>query len=411
MTLVEEKYLNAAFEIGSKYIREAIWDNDRCNWISPSNNGFLHKNFYRSLKSDFYEGTSGIAFFLMHLYKLRPDPILKITLTGALNQISSAIKDFDLNSPIGFYDGLAGMAYTLIKGAEILEDDTYRETATMKLKSFDAVSFNAERLDVINGLAGVIPTLLSISHSKTLAKIARRAGDYLIQVAEKSKSGWSWDTLPQKRRNLTGFAHGTAGIATAFLELFQYSADKKYLDAAEQAFFYEDNCFHIAAQNWIDFRSLSGKENDQAVICATAWCHGAPGIALARIRAYEITGEVAHKKKASIGLNTTADALSSWIQYDSVNLSLCHGIAGNAECINRSNVTLKEDKFLHCVESAGEFVLDKYIEQKRALKSGLINMEETMGFMLGNAGIGYFLLRLSNPKKIPSILLMSPKNR
>jgi lantibiotic modifying enzyme len=40
-------------------------------------------------------------------------------------------------------------------------------------------------------------------------------------------------------RNLTGFAHGTAGIGCTLPELFHATSDAKYRDAAAAAFAYE----------------------------------------------------------------------------------------------------------------------------------------------------------------------------
>jgi lantibiotic modifying enzyme len=44
---------------------------------------------------------------------------------------------------------------------------------------------------------------------------------------------------------------------------------------------------------------------------ALAWCHGAPGGALARLRAWALTGDPHHRQEAVAALHTTARALAA----------------------------------------------------------------------------------------------------
>src|SRR5262249_7884271 len=78
----------------------------------------------------------------------------------------------------------------------------------------------------------------------------------------------------------SGFSHGAAGLALALLELHSITGRLDFRDAARRAFDYEETLFDPHRGNWADLRRPSGTSRFEL-----AWCNGAPGIALARLRA------------------------------------------------------------------------------------------------------------------------------
>ncbi|MDT9110983.1 lanthionine synthetase LanC family protein, partial [Escherichia coli] len=81
----------------------------------------------------------------------------------------------------------------------------------------------------------------------------------------------------------TGFSHGSSGVALALLQLHEITGEDFFLKGAEGGFNYERQSFDISQQNWPDFRA--GVSTTAAKVCGLAWCHGAPGIALSRLKA------------------------------------------------------------------------------------------------------------------------------
>src|SRR5262249_27256716 len=141
------------------------------------------------------------------------------------------------------------------------------------------------------GAIAALVVLLNILNDASLLDFAVRLGNELLQTADETDAGCSWKSAaPPTHRNLTGFSHGTAGVGYALLELFQATGDSKYHRAAERAFDYERHWFDADVGNWPDFREepSQGKRSKRSLSFATFWCHGAPGIALSRLRAYEI---------------------------------------------------------------------------------------------------------------------------
>ena len=142
--------------------------------------------------------------------------------------------------------------------------------------------------------------------------------------------GIAWDSRTPTLRPLTGFAHGNAGIAWALGELADLTGEVRFRTAERSAVAYERSLFSAEAKNWPDLRErdagLQGLEGDpdQASFMA-AWCHGAPGIGLARILSLGRLDEPATRAEIEAALETTL------AQGFGDNHSLCHGDLGNLE--------------------------------------------------------------------------------
>ena len=137
-------------------------------------------------------------------------------------------------------------------------------------------------------------------------------------------------------------SHGTSGIAWALLELHNATGEPRFRDAALEAFRYERHCFSPTEQNWPDFR-------DRRTSFPVYWCHGAAGIALVRLRAWQILKDEALLVEARIALDKVADATPSL-----ANFSLCHGQAGNARYLALRFPDLKEPIWLLDAENIAE---------------------------------------------------------
>lgn len=108
---------------------------------------------------------------------------------------------------------------------------------------------------------------------------------------------------------------------------------KFFLKGAEGGFNYERQSFDISQQNWPDFRD--GVSTTVAKVCGLAWCHGAPGIALSRLKANQAKADAVFVQEMNVALKTTASSIYHALtdNLNTTNYSLCHGIAGNAEIL------------------------------------------------------------------------------
>jgi len=410
----EPNFVNTAAEIGRIVCRDAIWQGSRCNFLSSTNDPAFEypRPYFKSLEADFYSGTAGIGFFLAALYQATGDRLAKKTAIGTLQTALVTASLMPERSALGFFAGWTGIVYATFQAAKWLNSEELMEQGQQLLNKVMLLDLQQAGIDVIDGAAGAIPTLIQLEQQQAhpaLQAVIVRLADGLIDKAVWSAEGVSWPTVEgADHPNLTGFAHGVAGIVTALLEAFALTKDVRYRDMAFQGLQYENAFFDQQQQNWPDFRmksqqtTYSFQQDTNAPTCSCAWCHGAPGIALSRLRGYELTQHPALKNEAITAVQTTAKQLT-WEQQ--LNFSLCHGLAGNAEILLEAADILNVPDWHTQAEAVGRLGQERY-RQTDLWTNGLYNSYQIPDFMLGLSGIGYFYLRLSDPAIYRSVLLL-----
>jgi hypothetical protein len=143
-------------------------------------------------------------------------------------------------------------------------------------------------------------------------------------------------------------------------------------------------------------------KNEPELTYMSAWCHGAPGIGMARSHAYHLTKDEKYFEDVKKSTANTIQANKHKIS----NYTLCHGLFGN--------LSLLIDNY---IATGNQLVVDIAVEETKtalteALNTGyyISGISKTAGkadadFFNGTSGIGHFLLRMCYPKKIRSILL------
>ena len=412
MTSRRNEFLETANRIGFRICRDAIWSQGRCNWLGDSMEKLdgSWKVAHRALGPDLYGGTSGIALFLDRLYGFTGERLLRETAEGALRHASSRIPYLSRHLRCSLYLGVTGVAYVL--AASGFEDEAGEVLRTLTSLDDGRANQTESGLDVISGISGAIPALLHLGgalRDGALTALAVQYGERLLHVARKSDQGWSWNTMrvaeEWRREDLTGFSHGSAGIAWALSELFLSTGDGRFRTAAEEARRYENTHFSPQCGNWPDFRYLYDPDssNQTGPSYPVSWCHGAPGIGLDRLRAYEILGSRALRDEAGIAIRTTEAAL----RYEKgSNFSLCHGLGGNDDLLIYAAVALNDAARLTVPEQLGELGMMQIERQDLRWPCGVTDGDQTPNLMLGTSGIGHFYLRLYDPRSVPSVLIL-----
>ncbi len=375
---MKTEFVSMAERLGARLCRDAIWSGNQCNWTADCLEHGVKG--YRALTGAFYDGTSGIALFLHRLSEITGERIFSLTAQAALRQALTNISRLGT----GFYAGSLGVLFAQLQiRGDIDVDDLLHRAAR-----------HPDDLDLMYGSAGAIAVLLSAftkTRDQPLIEAALHHGDLLLEQAQNTSAGLSWVTF-KDRPPLTGFSHGAAGIAWALLELFRVTSEIRFREAALSAFAYEQSVFDAERGNWPDFRSEStGFMN--------AWCHGAAGISLSRLRAWTILQANEWRTQAEIALATVQKETSSM-----ENCSLCHGVAGNADILITASVGLDRPDLLRTAEQLGAEAFDRFEKRRLPWPCGLPDAGELPDLMLGLAGIGLFYLRLAEPA-IPSPLL------
>ena len=209
--------------------------------------------------------------------------------------------------------------------------------------------------------------------------------------------GWKGTTA---ERPLSGFSHGAAGIAYALLELASATHDARYRKLAEQALAYERALFVPERANWRDLREPErGAPESASTGFMVSWCHGAPGIALGRLRSLRHLDDTRMRAELETALTTTLR------EGFGGGHCLCHGDLGNLESLLVAGEVLGESRWSHAALERAAHVL--HHGRERGFLCGLPRGTETPGLMMGLAGIGYGLLRLWSPERVPSVLSLA----
>jgi lantibiotic modifying enzyme len=413
MRTESQSYLELAHGIASYVSRTAIWHEERCTWIGAmpqAGAGGRPTLTYQAFDADLYGGTAGVGLFLAEMAAVQEDDSLRTTALGALRHAHRRVQRIDGSVGDGLYSGAIGVACALARAGQVLNESRLLEEADEIGQSQLPERVQGERIecDLMSGVAGRLIGLLALARqigdSRYVAS-ALLSADRLLSQAQQRGNGLCWPSLTiANSPALLGLSHGASGIAVALLEAARVSGRDTYLRAAQGAFEYERGHYDARARNWPDLREESpGMPRS----FATYWCHGAPGIALARIRALELGYEEEMRAEARTALGTTASFVRTALDGAQGNFSLCHGLAGNAEVLLAgSGLVAEPDAALpYEVADAGRRV---YGTDFARWPCGTLE-GSTAGLFLGLAGVGHFYLRLARPTT-PSVLLMRPES-
>jgi hypothetical protein len=414
------EYLSLARALGARICRDAWRDGTRCNWMGARPGG-IGRVDHRSLGPFLYDGTSGVAVFLAELHAVTGDDAARTTALGALEHAITRAGTMTDADRFGLFSGWSGIAWASAYVGNLCGQEGLLDRARDLAQRVAGPERPVEHFDLLAGAAGGIVALLALRawlEDASLLGAAVRLGDSLIARARKTRACWSWPIDSSARGlHLTGLAHGTAGIAQALLELFAATGEARFRAAAECGLEYERRWFDASAQNWPDFREHAARDRRRGTSypCGSFWCHGAPGIALSRLRAYEVTRDERWKADACIAVSTTRALTERALAAQTMNFSMCHGLAGNGEVLRAAARKLPDV----CAEAAA---LPAAIAAAGFERYGGLDAEwpcgaggPSPGLMVGLAGIGSFYLRFAGSLMpslacldVPAMMALSP---
>ncbi|MFF2899920.1 type 2 lanthipeptide synthetase LanM family protein [Streptomyces sp. NPDC057966] len=373
-----------------------------------------------------YTGTAGIAHALDavaavtgdertgELAQAAFDQVAKRSVLIAETLASLAKKPGAAEFGIGAFGPFGGAVYALAHAAVRQDRPEYAEAAAALLPAIDELVDEDPLLDIVSGSAGAILALLSLEAARPgigAARIAARCADRLLATRQERGEGWGWATPINPEEPLAGFSHGASGIAYAFARLDLTAPRPEYKEAVRNALTYERTAFDPELRTWRDLRpaNLGGRT------VMNAWCHGAPGIAMAR-NAFQELGtvpELAEPIERDRHLAVLA-AISTGLDLDPVsglgNHSLCHGDIGNLLIIDGSSRADREPEVTGLLPRVWNTLLHE--GRENGWLCGVPKGVETPGLMTGLAGIAWGLARKAAPERVPDLLtLAAPDTR
>jgi type 2 lantibiotic biosynthesis protein LanM len=406
----QEELVQQAMQIAKDLQRRAIRAADgSATWIGL---GFLpqaNRFQLQPIEYGLYDGCCGVALFLAALTKITGDNEWRDLCLGTLQPLRQILQDSDPESRqklakqigIGGATGLGSIVYSLVRISQFLDDRNLLEDAKQAASLITPDSMAADKnFDILSGAAGAILGLLALhqvtADSAILAQVIKCAHHLLSQRVVSETGFKTWASLGEKP--LTGFSHGAAGIAYALLRSHEVTQEAVFREAAEEAIAYERSVFSPAEGNWPDLRSFALIDGKPTYM--VSWCHGAPGIGLARLGSLAILDTPEIREEIAVALNTT-------LQFGLQNIDHpCCGNCGRMEVVLVAAQKLLRPDLVETVQTQASGLV------ARANKVGTFHLFPQLpkdvynpGFFQGTAGIGYELLRLTYPNLLPSVLL------
>jgi lantibiotic modifying enzyme len=354
-----------------------------------------------------HDGLLGVAMFLAQYADVTGDAEARHLAMDATRTAVSQISRGALGQVLGL-TGLGGAVYALSHLGALWADERLLREATTVARQLPALITVDRQHEVMGGTAGALFGLLSRHRAAAdgqILDLIRQAADHLVAVQRPYGSGASW--LPAELaeagiadRPLAGFAHGTAGIAAALLAAAGRAGDGTWAKAAHRGFDYERDLFDTMGGHWRDVRDpdvagqvdITYDDGSARRGRPVAWCHGSPGVGLARLgadRPDELATAVADTLQEGFGNGH----------------SLCHGDMGSLDFLQLAATRTGQPALHARVRRHAATILET--ADRAGWHCGLHRDIEMPGLLTGLAGIGYGLLRTLVPE-LPSVLAQEP---
>lgn len=417
---VEEKVtradlLRAVRRIADRLVDLAIVSEHGASWIVLA---YVNEREWRlqPTNADLYDGISGIILFLAYAGALMGEARYTETARVALlsvQEYETEMRKKAQDFAIGSFLGWGALIYLYAHLGALWGEQTLLSRAHNLALILPELIEQDSYLDLASGAAGCLLALLAIyrvAPSPDLLELASRCGDHMLHHAEQCGG----EPLPIRQgqlfipasRPLTGLSHGAAGMALSLLQLAETSGEIRFREGAQRAMDYERSVFSEEHKNWPDFRlalsagTTQAESSPEKESFLVTWCHGAPGIGLARLASLPYQDDACIREEIKNALQTTL------AQGFGLNHSLCHGDLGNLDVLLTAARTL-DDPLYHTLTQMYTARILRSIEKEGWL-TGIPLAIESPSLMTGIAGIGYQLLRLANPERVPAVLTLAP---
>jgi type 2 lantibiotic biosynthesis protein LanM len=402
----EQEFLQEAIKIGDKLLDSAFFGDDKkdVNWIGVGaslNDRWL----FTPLDATLYDGVMGMALFYAYLFELSKDDKYKKVAQASVNSALDFLNKYNGLDSLSAFHGYASIAYVFSHLSVLWKDENYMKEALQALYQCEKWISRDIMYDLIGGVAGTLLTslrLYSLTNDEKALEIAVKCGEHLIKNATEQKEGVGWVSFMDNETALVGLSHGAAGIGWALAELYTHTSDERFLEYSRKAIYYERSMFMPEEGNWSDLRYREDRSR-LGITTPVQWCHGAAGIALGRLMTRKHWEDDLLNDEIKIAINTTLKEGFGGSHCQ------CHGDFGNLEVLLLASKVLNDQGFLEKAKQIGSSIVEE--SKNNGWSCGIPQNEETPSLMLGLAGLGYGLLRLASPSKVPSVLTLDAPMR
>jgi type 2 lantibiotic biosynthesis protein LanM len=382
-----ESPIAAALAIADYICRCAVVSESEATWITirETQPGYFEPAI---AGSDFYSGLSGIVLYLGYLGWISGNATYTELAQKGLNRLILSVRDGGFTGIGGGLGGRGGVLYALTLLSVIFPSKELGVTIQRCIDEIVKALSSDLNPDIVSGASGCLLALLanySVSGNCLSIEAAEDYGKLLLsKIVRLSKEQCD---APHEIKGMLqdGFGHGYLGIIYALHQLHSCTNRNRYKAPVENALTSLSNADSNIRSKL--FRGLPRK-----------WCRGLSGCIGALIR-------MAHGSACSPIVQEVARLMEQGFQSDPVESDcMCHGELGNLNSLLNAE--------LFCSDGRRSGLTTHYTSKilMRARTEGWCCgvPVESPGLMDGMSGIGYQLLRLTNPIRVPDILLMDP---
>lgn len=351
-----------------------------------------------SIVGDLYSGVSGIVLSIAEVVGALGHPAHGRVLAKSAHWLATPLGTAEPHAP-GLFVGKAGVGAALLRAGQVLDDQHLIAAATKRSAEIAAMPFG-ER-DMMSGTAGRLRFHLLLwdeTADPQQLRAAIRAGEELLSTSEEQGDGERCWPIPADDddldgRRFIGYAHGSAGIADALLDLFEATRDERFLQEAQDAGRW---ITQLSIPALADGSGLTWPQYPGASASPSYWCHGAAGVGQFFLHAAKL-GVIAGAANLAARAARTAAHGARW-----TGPAQCHGLAGNIEFLLDMFQATHAPQYLEQAHALAR-LLEAFLGEMK--HPGGQSSNETaappLSYMTGYAGIMVCLLRLSEPETSP----------
>jgi serine/threonine protein kinase len=374
-------------------LRGAMRDTQCGMWVSPDLDSGEHASLklvsnYRVYRST-NRGVAGVLYTIARLHRFG------FHAEGAKEQADRTVdwlldhQDTPDDQMPGLHFGEAGVAVTI---AETIAAGLIEPGPWLQPYLTEALSGPIDWPDLTHGAAGQGMAAIICSQLLDRPELLPFADPCAAYLLNTQNDDGSW-TLPEGVKAMsgaiyTGFAHGVAGMV-AFLAAYARLSSSNAVDDVRNAAIRGGQWLLETARTGPLGLSIWWPLTPNGEEAWAWWCHGAPGISLALLALYEMTGEAKYRAAVRACLRGHAEE----VRYP--NMSQCHGLSGLGEILLEAYRVLREDEWLERAATLGTLLSHLARREGRAASWLVENpYQATPDLMIGTAGIVHFLARL-----------------
>lgn len=398
----QQDCLDTAVRLGGHLLDLMIYDDvtQEALWPALIYLGMDEVNWHLGVQNMYlYDGLAGTGLFMSELWNVTGEARFKNIFMCIRRQLfdytTKQLSQTGLKANSGIFSGEASLIYVYLCWYKTYEDPVYLLFARKHSEVLEKVFREDTCFDLLSGNAGAMVAwvlLYELTKEQKYLDLAEEAAQLLRGHAQSMDVGKGW-RIKGEEVPLAGISHGNSGFIAAFAHLYAVTHNPDDALLLGELLAYENSLYEPAIKNWKDLRKIShGKPaaGDDTYFDTVAWCHGAPGVLMARLAMKKMCPEIA----AEIVDEDIQKALSKMMENKyRKGYCLCHGNTGNAmiaamvlECGFASDKANELRKY--CTDIITDLI--RATQRMEFLPQELYNA----GFMPGISGIGYGLLKL-----------------